>query len=278
MLLQFSVSNYGSIKNEVLFSLVPSTDKSHPENLVVSGRYKANAITAIYGANASGKSTLFKAMTNAIVFIRTSNLYQVGQGIPVVPYKFCDSPENNPTKFEFSFIADDGRKYVYGFSATVKAVIEEYLYCYKSAKASMVFERKGDSYEFSRGDKAVLSPLTRMNTSNKLFLSTATVWNAAQTIIPFKWFADKIDTQTSLDNLAGQALEEYRIHKEDNMQQKWVLRSRNLDYETITRKFNIDPIVAKVIRNREVVSDEEFELFLNGTLSECHAPELQSDG
>ena len=58
------------------------------------------------------------------------------------------------------------------------------------------------------------------------------------------------------------------------MQQKWVLRSRNLDYETITRKFNIDPIVAKVIRNREVVSDEEFELFLNGTLSECHAPEL----
>ena len=217
MLLQFSVSNYGSIKNEVLFSLVPSADKSHPENLIVLGKYKANAITAIYGANASGKSTLFKAMTNAIFFIRTSNLYQVGQGIPVVPYKFCDNPEDNPTKFEFSFIAGDGRKYVYGFSATVKAVLEEYLYCYKSAKASMVFERKGDSYVFSRGDKAALSPLTRMNTSNKLFLSTATVWNAAQTITPFKWFADKIDTQTSLDTLAGQALEEYRIHKEDNV-------------------------------------------------------------
>lgn len=217
MLLQFSVSNYGSIKNEVLFSLVPSADKSHPENLIVSGKYKANAITAIYGANASGKSTLFKAMTSAINYIRSSNLFQVGQVIPVVPYKFCDNPIENPTKYEFSFVAEDGKKYVYGFSATVKAVLEEYLYCYKSAKSSMVFERKGDTYEFSRGDKASLSPLTRMNTSNKLFLSTATVWNAEQTIIPFKWFADKIDTQTSFENLAAHALEEYRTNKEDNI-------------------------------------------------------------
>jgi len=217
MLLQFIVSNFGSIKNEVLFSLVPSQDKSHPENLLLSGKFKANAITAIYGANASGKSTLFKAMTNAIVYIRASNLYQVGQPIPVVPYKFCDNPENNPTKFEFTFIAEDGRKYVYGFSATTKAVLEEYLYCYKSAKMSMVFERKNDIYEFSRGDKSILLPLTRMNTSNKLFLSTATVWNAEQTMIPFKWFAEKIDTLTSLVDFTGIALEEYRAHKEENI-------------------------------------------------------------
>lgn len=217
MLLQFSVSNYGSIKNEVLFSLIPSSDKSHPENLVVSGDYKANAITAIYGANASGKSTLFKAMTSAINYIRNSNMYQVGQPVPVVPFKFCDNPENNPTKIEFTFVADDGIKYVYGFSATVKAVVEEYLYYYKSSRPSKVFERRNDEYSFSRGDKADLSPLTRMNTSNKLFLSTATAWNAEQTAIPFSWFAEKIDTQTSLDTLSVQALEEYRVHKEENI-------------------------------------------------------------
>ena len=37
------------------------------------------------------------------------------------------------------------------------------------------------------------------------------------------------------------------------MQPKWILRSRNLDYERITRKFNIDPIVAKVIRDRQMI-------------------------
>ena len=216
MLLQFTVSNYGSIRNEVLFSLVPSADKEHPENLVEKGGFKANAIAAIYGANASGKSTLFRAMTSAINYIRTSNLYQVGQSIPVVPFKFCDHPEENTTKFEFTFVAEDGMKYVYGFSATVKAVSEEYLYRYKTAWPSMVFERQGDNYKFSRADKAALSPLTRMNTSNKLFLSTATQWNAEQTMIPYKWFAEKIDTQTSMENLDAHALEEYRINKEDN--------------------------------------------------------------
>ena len=50
------------------------------------------------------------------------------------------------------------------------------------------------------------------------------------------------------------------------MQPKWILRSRNLDYERITRKFNIDPIVAKVIRNRDIETDEEFEMYLNGGL------------
>ncbi len=217
MLLQFSVTNYGSIKNKVLFSLIPSSDNTHPENLVVSGKYKANVITAIYGANASGKSTLFKAMTSAIIYIRNSNMFQVGQAIPVVPYKFCAHPESVPTTIEFTFIAENGKKYVYGFSATVQMVLEEYLYCYNSSKPSMIFERHGDTYSFSRSTKTALSPLTRMNTSNKLFLSTATVWNAEQTTMPFKWFAEGIDTQTSLDTLPMQALEEYRQHKEENI-------------------------------------------------------------
>ena len=58
------------------------------------------------------------------------------------------------------------------------------------------------------------------------------------------------------------------------MQPKWILRSRNLDYERITRKFNIDPIVAKVIRNRDIETDEEFEMYLNGGLENCHDPLL----
>lgn len=247
MLLQFSVTNYGSIKNQVLFSLVPSADTSHPENIVVSGRYKANAITAIYGANASGKSNLFKAMTSAIVYIRTSNMYQIGQPIPVIPYKFCDHPENNPTQYEFLFIAEDGKKYAYGFSATIHKVVEEYLYCYRSAKASLVFDRKGDTYRFSRESRAALSLLTKMNTSNKLFLSTATAWNAEQTIIPFKWFAEMIDTQTSLDTLAAQALEEYRLNKQENIDFVVKLMKQadiNIDNVTVETK-EVQPQVAE---------------------------------
>lgn len=217
MLLQFLVKNYASIKNEVLFSLVPSKDKEHPENVLKKGKFKANSVAAIYGANASGKSNLFKAMTNAIVYIRQSNVYQHGQKIPVTPYKFCDNCTSIPTKFEFTFIAEDGLKYIYGFSATVDRVIEEYLYVFRSSKPSMLFEREEEKYTFPRNEKANLQPLTRMNTPNKLFLSTATSWNAQCTTIPFQWFATKIDTQTSVDNQEGLAMVAYQNEKEKNI-------------------------------------------------------------
>ncbi|SEF96274.1 exonuclease RecJ [Eubacterium ruminantium] len=58
------------------------------------------------------------------------------------------------------------------------------------------------------------------------------------------------------------------------MQPKWILRNRNLDYDRISQKFNIDKLVAKVIRNRDIVTDEEFSLYLNGSLADCHDPVL----
>ena len=217
MLLQFSVTNFASIRSEVLFSLVPSKDKEHPENILSYGKFKATSLAAIYGANASGKSNLFKAMTTAIVYIRQSNVFQHGQKIPVVPYKFCDNPTSVPTKYEFTFIAEDGLKYIYGFSATVEKVIEEYLYVFHSSRPSMLFERTNEKYSFPRNEKNNLQPLTRMNTSNKLFLATATSWNAQCTTIPFQWFATKIDTQTSVVNQEGLALEAYQTEKEENI-------------------------------------------------------------
>ncbi len=247
MLLQFSVSNYGSIKNEVLFSLVPSADTEHPENIIASAKYKASSIAAIYGANASGKSTLFKAMTSSIIYIRGSNVLQVGQKIPVVPFKFCDNYASVPSEFEYTFIADNGKKYIYGFSATMDKVLEEYLYVFNSNKPSMLFERHGNDYKFPRAEKGNLQPLVKMNTDNKLFLSTATMWNATCTAVPFQWFSEKIDTQTNIDTLQEQALEAYRVDKEDNVRfvQK-LMRQADInisDVEVETREISGDESV-----------------------------------
>ena len=218
MLLQFLVSNYASIKEQVLFSMVPSKDKEHPENILIAGKYKANNLAAVYGANASGKSNLFKAMTNAIVYIRQSHAFQVGQKTPFVPFKFDENSIAEPTKIEFTFVAENQLKYVYGFSATADRVCEEYLYVFRTAKPSMLFERVGDQFTFPRNVKAELQPLTKWNTSNKLFLSTATAWNAECTQMPFRWFAEKIDTQTGMDTLQGPALEEYQVNTEENIE------------------------------------------------------------
>lgn len=155
MLLKFMVENYGSIKEQMVLSLEPTKDKGHEENISRFGKYKGNNVVSVCGANASGKSNLYKAMTMALVILRSSNLRQITDLIPVVPFKFDDESYIKPTRFEFQFIAKDGIKYVYGYSVDTKKVYEEYLYYYKSSKPSMIFDRSQDGFKFSRREKNI---------------------------------------------------------------------------------------------------------------------------
>lgn len=211
MLIQFTVENFLSIRDKVYLSLEPSKDSEHPENLITKGECNAVTSAAIYGANASGKTSLFKAITIALIMLRNSNNIQVTDRLPVIPFKFDSESKNKPTSFEFTFIASDDKKYIYGFSATAEKIVEEYLYCYNSAKPTLIFDLKeGEEPKYNRAYKGKLETAYQMNTPNKLFLATATTWNAECTKIPFEWLAESIDTFTEVMDLGGVAVEKYR--------------------------------------------------------------------
>ncbi len=215
MLIQFSVKNFMSFKEEAVLALNPSIDKEHPENINEKNGFKAANTIAIYGANASGKTSIFRAMTAAVNLIKNSNMIQVNQPLySVVPFKFDKKSINEPSEFEFIFVADDGNRYVYGFTADSQKIHEEYLYQYKSKKPSMIFERKEEKYEF-KSQKSLLEPLVRFNTPNKLFLATATNWNTESTIIPYKWLSEKIITFTDANVLTDLSLNLYKGSKQD---------------------------------------------------------------
>ena len=211
MLIQFTVENFLSIRDKVYLSLEPSKDSEHLENLITKGDYNAVTSAAIYGANASGKTSLFKAITTALIMLRNSNNIQVTDRLPVIPFKFDSESKNKPTSFEFTFIASDDKKYIYGFSATAEKMVEEYLYCYNSAKPTLIFDLKeAEELKYNRAYKGKLETAYQMNTPNKLFLATATTWNAECTKIPFEWLAEYIDTFTEVMDLSGVAIEKYR--------------------------------------------------------------------
>lgn len=196
MLLQFSVKNFKSFKDMAVLSMEPSADKELPDNLTLIEKNRCLNTIAIFGANAAGKSNVFTALTAAILLVRRSNSRQVIDPLlEIIPFKFDEESIRKPTTFEFVFIAE-GKKYVYGFSATQKAVQREYLYVFNSAKASTIFERTDvNTYKFtSPALKRELQPLTERNTENKLFLATATAWNCEATRIPYLWFETKINT------------------------------------------------------------------------------------
>lgn len=207
MLLQFNVSNFMSIKDEVCFSAFANAGTDHSDRLInVKGKRILPSL-AFYGANAAGKSNLFKALSAAIVLVRNSGDLQVNSATGIVPFLMDKDSRNKPTSMDFIFI-HNGIEYEYGFKADSRTVYEEYLYKYTSAKPSMVFERTNiDTYKFTVETKRELEPLKARNTANKLFLSTATKWNSTFTKDAFLWFAEEIDTYDSRSINDAQYLE-----------------------------------------------------------------------
>lgn len=215
MLLQFSVENFKSIKQKAILSLEASADQMHVDNYAQAGKDKCLRMVSVYGANATGKSNLFQALTAAILAVRLSNDRQVGAPIPqITPFLFDPETAKAPTSFEFIFITE-GLKYIYGFSATSTTVETEYLYVYKTAKATTIFERDVHSkpeYRFTSPSlRKQLLPITERNTPNKLFLATATAWNCEETRIPLLWLTNGINTYSpdyeSLLQISGEMIE-----------------------------------------------------------------------
>ena len=56
--------------------------------------------------------------------------------------------------------------------------------------------------------------------------------------------------------------------------EKWLVAAKKADFQEWSRKFNIDPVLARIIRNRDVTEEEDVEKFLFGTLKDCHSPWL----
>jgi len=182
MLIEFSVGNYLSFKDKVTLSMVASSDKSMPENVIESAQgTKLNLLksAAIYGPNASGKSNFIKAISFMRWLINNSARGQVGDKIDVIPFKLDEAFDNKPSEFEITFLKDSTR-YTYGFIADKKCIHEEWLYGYPKSSPRLLFERnlnKKEQFKFGyywEGEKKILAKRTR---ENALFISVAAQLN-----------------------------------------------------------------------------------------------------
>ncbi len=58
---------------------------------------------------------------------------------------------------------------------------------------------------------------------------------------------------------------------------KWVVYGKRADFAAIAEKFHIDQVIARIIRNRDIVGDEAIDRFLNGTPADMYDPGLLKD-
>ena len=263
MLVEFSVKNFMSIKNEITFSMVAGTGDENKDNIIENKKYKEGYLksTAIYGANASGKSNFIKALGSAIMMVRKSNSRNLNELLlEMKPFKFDSKTVNEPCEFKFVFIKNDV-KYIYGFSADINKVYTEYLYQYLSAKPSLIFEREDtNNYNFTQAEQSKLKEIALKNTENKLFLSTSAAWNYDKTKDAYMWFSNMVDTYDSqnLEELMfkefeknDDSLNEFMLH----LLQKADINITNFNYET-----NKQP---KIMTSHQVIENgkkQEYEL------------------
>ena len=170
MLIQLTIENFLSFRDEVTFSMVGvSSDRQHADRLIEDAAGKGRSvvpIAAIYGANAAGKSNLIKALIFAKELILEGT--RSNRSIPVATFKLGDYSKK-PSKFEFIFTHQDAR-YSYGFKLNREQIIEEWLHAIPPGKKKevMYFERITSSDRKTSVDYG--SPLTGRGSKRKQFL------------------------------------------------------------------------------------------------------------
>mgnify|MGYP001293099002 FL=1 len=212
MILEFGVKNFLSFKEKVTFSMIANSNKELNDNYVEIGGNKVLKSAAIYGANASGKSNLFKILTLVVLMLRSSNSVDINAKLPLIPFKLDKGSVNKPSEFEIKFILDETR-YVYGFIADKDKIYDEYLYYYPNGRETKIFDRTNiNEYSYTQKDEKILREIEIKNAQNKFFLATATNWNFDKTKAAYNFLTNGIGTCNNLEILKNMAYKMYETN------------------------------------------------------------------
>ena len=177
MLLRFAVANHLSIRDRQELSMVASSLSDAEEGLIGSPVSPSGSLlpaVVVYGANASGKTNLVDALRTMRELVLRSHLDETPEGGVTARkhFRLDAESESAPSRFELDFVLG-GVRHHYGFEATDKAFVSEWLQDYPMGRRRVLFERDGSEFRFGRGLKGrnrVIADLTR---ENALFLSAA---------------------------------------------------------------------------------------------------------
>ena len=188
MILEYTCSNFKSIKDMIIFSMLATTDTSYEENLVKITNNKVNRITAIYGSNGSGKSCFINSISLLKNIICNSNNFQPGDMIPYMPHKLSEKPASHTIQF-----IKGSTRYAYGIEYDSSKIYNEYLYYFPNGKQSKIFDRTLDGITFGEKFKKDLDKIKSFIKPNKSFLAiAANLTNVNDIIQVFMFFKDDL--------------------------------------------------------------------------------------
>ena len=216
MLLEFRCSNHRSIRDEVLFSAIAGSDKTHAENIERVADIEVLKSAVIYGANGSGKSNFIDAISFVKSLVSNSINHQPGQGILQVPHKLDGYERESNYKIQFVV---DGIRYAFGFSLKNMLVVEEYLYYFPNGRQTKIFERTSeDSYSAGRNFRNRFNSCKDVLKPNRLMLSCAANFSSVDEVAAaYRFFNDELVIYSSVSQENWMNYSLHQIHANEHI-------------------------------------------------------------
>lgn len=168
------IANFGPIRDEVELNFeAVDSDGSPSYEVEMPDKRKLLKLAYIYGANASGKTTVLRA----IDFLRKlwlNPLYNKDEALNYSPFLFRTEPQEYPSRIELAFYAG-GVRYIYKVAFSTMSILSEELVVYRSVQPTELFTRTTETER--RLSKVVFGGKTKGTRSALDSLAAATLHN-----------------------------------------------------------------------------------------------------
>jgi AAA15 family ATPase/GTPase len=220
MITGFTVENYRSIDEEVSLSFDASMaikDMDNKGYTFVANSRVLNVI-AFFGANSSGKSNVFKAVSRMRSMILQSVRLNAGEKLAFDPFLLSDKPMRS-TRFEIEFV-DGTERFKYGFCYTAERIESEWLIAkYPKRSKKTLFQRSInnidiDEQNFAEG--AAIKVGSVVLNENRLLLSLAAQLGGFVSNRVIEWFMTKISLLSGLRDKSYMRYTREALHSNDD--------------------------------------------------------------
>jgi hypothetical protein len=263
MLLSFRAENARSFQDPLELSLIATRLSDEEVAREISWRQEGQPIAVLpvaglFGANASGKTNLLRAMADLRGFVVHSfRRGSPGGGMPVRPFLLGNAHGDSPTTYEADVVLG-GILHKYRLKLDRERVLEESVHSYPRGRSLLLFEREGEEVRLGTAHRARGRAAMEILRPNALFLSTAAATNHPLLSGLFEWFqrnllfAD-VQTRSVRQALTAEMLERNELR--DRVLE--LLREADLGI-TGANKRELDPeIKERVVRALRVLHGEE---------------------
>ena len=191
MLINFTVENWLSFRDETTFSMVAGRERQHGERLPRVKKYQMRLlpVAAVYGGNASGKSNFYKAMRFAQKFITKGP--KSDSRISLEYFRLDPEYKDKAVRFSFELLIDE-IIYKYAFVLSDQVVFDESLSRMTSSSEIDLFIRdeEGISFPDSLSEKETtrLEIIFEGTRANQLFLTNSVSQRLEMFKPVFDWF------------------------------------------------------------------------------------------